>query len=80
VLSDALLKSELFSNMSKLWFCEYDWTFNFLNSSSIFKNQTSHFGNESLALFESDKMISENKQQENLKDQVLLTIGNASSC
>ena len=64
----AILKSELISNIvSKLWFCEYNWTFNFLNSSSIFKNLTSHFGNEGNFMnpqawrFRVSKMISEKK-------------------
>lgn len=42
-----LLKSDMISDIvSKLWFCQYNWTFNFLNSSSAFKNLVTHFGNE----------------------------------
>lgn len=67
----SILKSELISSIvSKIWFCEYNWTFNFLNSSSAFKNLTTHFGNEGDFVnpqawrFKVSKMVSEKKSQE----------------
>ena len=63
-----LLRSELISNIvSKLWFCQYNWTFNFLNSSSAFKNLTTHFGNEGNFInpqawrFKVSKMVTDGK-------------------
>ena len=68
-----ILKNKIISEIvGKLWFSEYNWTFNFLNSSSAFKNIISHFGGEAnvfnpqILRFKVSKML-KNEQNEKKK-------------
>ena len=73
-----LLKSDILNSIIiELWYCQYEWTFNFLNSSSIFKNIIIPFATEpDISNIQTIKINSTKNQRESLKS---IEIGNPSS-
>lgn len=55
----------LFDIVTDLWYCEYYWTPNFMNSSSALKNLISHYGSKDLHLNPLEERFFMNKMIEN---------------
>lgn len=61
-----ILQNEiLFNIVTDLWYCEYYWTINFMNSSSALKNLIEHYGSKDLHINALEERFFMNKMLEN---------------
>lgn len=61
-----ILQNEiLFNIVTDLWYCEYYWTVNFMNSSSALKNLIEHYGSKDLHINPLEERFYMNKMLEN---------------
>ena len=61
-----ILQNEiLFNIVTDLWYCEYYWTPNFMNSSSALKNLISHYGSKDLHINPLEERFFMNKMIDN---------------